>query len=74
MGAPCSKSAGNAEQPEIRLREKGIFNARKNARGDLIVEIGIQAPDIRDDKTRELLRELAKLDPRDPRAELWPKV
>lgn len=65
---------GTQNGQKFRLREKGIFNSRKNARGDQIVEIGIQAPDVRDDKTRDLLRELAKLDPRDPRAELWPKV
>jgi len=28
----------------------------------------------RDEKTKELLRELAKLNPEDPRAELWGKV
>jgi molecular chaperone DnaJ len=65
---------GTQNGQKFRLREKGVFSARKNVRGDQIVEISIQAPDIRDDKTRELLRELAKLDPRDPRAELWPKV
>lgn len=65
---------GTQNGQKFRLREKGVLNTRKNTRGDQIVEISIQAPDIRDDKTRELLRELAKLDPRDPRAELWPKV
>ena len=28
----------------------------------------------RDEHTKELLRELAKLNPEDPRAELWSKV
>ncbi|HEY3442452.1 MAG TPA: molecular chaperone DnaJ [Paludibaculum sp.] len=65
---------GTQNGQKFRLREKGVLNTRKNTRGDQIVEISIQAPDIRDDKTRELLRELAKLDPRDPRADLWPKV
>ena len=65
---------GTQNGQKFRLREKGVLNTRKNTRGDQIVEISIQAPDIRDDKTRELLRELAKLAPRDPRAELWPKV
>ncbi len=65
---------GTQNGQKFRLREKGILNSRKNQRGDQIVEISIQAPDIRDDKTRELLRELARLDPRDPRAAIWPKV
>jgi hypothetical protein len=32
------------------------------------------APDPRDERTRELLRELATLHPEDPRADLWSKV
>jgi len=28
----------------------------------------------RDEKTKELLRELAKVNPEDPRAELWKEV
>ena len=34
----------------------------------------ITVPMPRDEKTKELLRELAKLNPEDPRAELWKKV
>ena len=65
---------GTQNGQKFRLREKGIFNARRNSRGDQIVEIIIQAPDVRDERIRELLKELARLDGRDPRAELWPKV
>jgi hypothetical protein len=32
------------------------------------------APDPRDERTRELLRELARLDTEDPRAGIWAKV
>ena len=39
-----------------------------------IVEIVIQAPDVRDERIRELLRELARLDSNDPRADIWSKV
>lgn len=59
---------------KLRLREKGVFNQRKNTRGDLIVELFIEQPDTANERTRELLRELAKLDPADPRAEMWAKV
>lgn len=65
---------GTQNGQKFRLREKGIFNARKNTRGDQIVEIGIQSPDVRDERARELLRKLAEVDARDPRAELWSKV
>jgi molecular chaperone DnaJ len=65
---------GTQNGQKFRLREKGVLNSRKGLRGDQIVEIGIQSPDIRDERTRELLRELARVDVKDPRAELWDKV
>jgi molecular chaperone DnaJ len=40
-------------------------------RGDEIVEVRITVPMPRDERTKEILRELAKLNPEDPRAELW---
>jgi molecular chaperone DnaJ len=65
---------GSKNGQKLRLREKGVFNQRKNSRGDLIVELFIEQPDTANERTRELLRELAKLDPADPRAEMWAKV
>lgn len=65
---------GTQNGQKFRLREKGVFNARKGTRGDQIVEISIQSPDVRDERTRELLKQLAQVDGRDPRAELWAKV
>jgi molecular chaperone DnaJ len=57
---------------KLRLREKGVPSATKDgARGDEIVEVKITVPMPRDEKTKELLRELAKLNPEDPRAELF---
>lgn len=65
---------GTQNGQKFRLREKGVFNARKNTRGDQIVEIELQTPDVRDERVRELLKELSRHDARDPRAELWSKV
>ena len=65
---------GTKNGQKFRLREKGVFNARKNQRGDQIVEVSIQTPEIRDERTKELLRELADLHPEDPRAEIWAKI
>ncbi|MEJ5367977.1 MAG: molecular chaperone DnaJ [Bryobacteraceae bacterium] len=65
---------GTQNGQKFRLREKGVFNSRKNARGDQIVEIDVQTPDVRDERVRELLRELSMHDTRDVRAELWSKV
>jgi molecular chaperone DnaJ len=59
---------------KFRLREKGVLNSRTNQRGDQIVEVAIAAPDPRDERTRELLREMARLNPEDPRAGIWSKV
>jgi molecular chaperone DnaJ len=56
------------------MREKGVFNSRKNTRGDQIVEVAIQAPKVQDERTKELLRELAQLHTEDPRQPLWDKV
>ncbi len=65
---------GTQNGQKLRLREKGVFNSRKNSRGDQIVEIVIQAPDVRDERTRDLLKKLADVDHSDPRADLWSKV
>ena len=66
---------GTQSGQKLRLREKGVPSAtREGARGDEIVEITITVPMPRDERTKELLRELAKLNPEDPRAELWSKV
>ena len=58
----------------FRMREKGVFNARKNHHGDQIVEVLLVSPPIRDERTRELLREMSRLHPEDPRAEMWAKI
>ena len=47
---------------------------KDGVRGDEIVEIAVKVPMPRDERTKELLRELAKLNPEDPRAQLWAKV
>ena len=65
---------GTQNGQKFRLREKGVFSARRNTRGDQIVEIALQAPDVANERTRELLRELGAVDTKDPRAELWAKV
>ncbi len=65
---------GTHNGQKFRLREKGVFNARKSQRGDQIVEVSVQVPQVHDERTKEILRELAKLHPEDPRQEIWEKV
>ncbi len=60
---------------KLRLREKGVPSATKDGvRGDEIVEVQVVVPAPRDEKTKELLRDLAKLNPEDPRKDIWSKV
>ena len=57
------------------MREKGVPSAVKEGqRGDEIVEVKITVPMPKDEKTKELLREIAKLNPEDPREELWKQI
>ena len=66
---------GTQSGQKLRLREKGVPSATKDGvRGDEIVEVKITVPMPRDEKTKELLRELAKLNPEDPRADLFKNV
>ncbi len=65
---------GTQNGQKFRLRDKGVFNSRKNTRGDEIVEVVLQAPNIHDERTRELLRELAQVQTNDVRQDIWSKV
>jgi molecular chaperone DnaJ len=65
---------GTQSGQKFKMREKGIFNARKNTRGDEIVEVVLQCPDVHNERTRELLRELAQVQTQDVRSEIWSKV
>ena len=56
------------------MREKGVANSRKGTPGDQIVEVSLVVPKVRDERTKEILRELSQLHPEDPRAEIWEKV
>jgi len=66
---------GTQTGQKLRLREKGVPSAaREGVRGDQIVEVKIVVPKVQDERSKEILRELAKLNPEDPRAELLASV
>ena len=66
---------GTQSGQKLRLREKGVPSAvKEGVRGDEIVEVQLVVPALRDEKSKEILRELAKLNPEDPREELWQQV
>jgi molecular chaperone DnaJ len=62
---------GTASGQKLRLKGKGIINPRTRENGDLYVEIKIVPPSTTDLKVRELLKEIEKTSPYDPREELW---
>jgi len=66
---------GTQTGQKLRLREKGVPSAsREGARGDEIVEVKVVVPKVQDERSKEILRELAKLNPEDPRAALLNEV
>ncbi len=65
---------GTQNGQKLRMREKGVLNAKTGARGDQIVEVLLRAPDTRDEQVRDLLRQLGEADREDPRRDLWAKV
>jgi molecular chaperone DnaJ len=66
---------GTQSGQKLRLREKGVPSAvKEGARGDEIVEIKLVPPKVSDERSKEILRELAKLNPEDPREQLWKQI
>ena len=60
---------GTQTGQKLRLREKGVASATQEGhRGDQIVEVKVVVPKVQDERSKEILRELAKLNPEDPRA------
>lgn len=63
---------GTQTGQKLRMREKGApVAARDGQRGDQIVEIRITVPRVQDERSKEILRELQKLNPEDPRDEIF---
>jgi molecular chaperone DnaJ len=66
---------GTQTGQKLRLREKGVPSAvHEGKRGDQIVEVKIVVPKVQDERSKEILREFAKLNPDDPREELFAKA
>lgn len=63
---------GTNSGKKLRLREKGAPSVRHpGKRGDQIVEVQVVVPKPEDERVRNLLKELAKIDPEDPRHEIF---
>ncbi len=65
---------GTQSGQKLRMRERGVENAqRPEQRGDEIVTIEVVVPHLQDERSREIMRELAKLNNQDPRVGLFEK-
>jgi molecular chaperone DnaJ len=58
----------------LRLREKGIASARNGSRGDQYVEVQVVVPKRTDERVRNLMKELERIEPEDPRKDLFSKA
>jgi molecular chaperone DnaJ len=61
---------GTQSGQKLRLRGKGAPSLRGNVRGDQFVEVQVSVPRVVDERSKEILREFARLNPEDPRKEL----
>jgi DnaJ-class molecular chaperone len=61
---------GTQSGQQLRLRGKGAPSLRSDAHGDQFVEVQVMVPRVADERTKEILRELARLNPEDPRRDL----
>jgi molecular chaperone DnaJ len=66
---------GTQSGQKLRLRERGVENSQQpGTRGDQIVTVEVAVPHLQDERSREIMRELAKLNPDDPRKRLFDKL
>jgi molecular chaperone DnaJ len=64
---------GTQSGQRLRLRDKGVPSLRDSSgkvRGDEFVEVQVVVPRVADERSKEILRELARLNPEDPRKDL----
>ncbi|MBP1622900.1 MAG: dnaJ [Acidobacteria bacterium] len=59
---------GTQSGQKFRLRGKGAPSLRGELKGNQIVEVRVIVPRVADERSKEILRELARLNPENPRA------
>jgi len=66
---------GTQSGQKLRMRGRGVENAQHpDQRGDQIVTVEVVVPHLQDERSREIMRELARLNPQDPRTKLFEQV
>lgn len=60
---------------KLRMRERGVESAAAaGQRGDQIVTVDVVVPHLNDERSREIMREFARLNNQDPRVKLFDKL
>ena len=66
---------GTQSGQKLRLRERGVESASApGQRGDQIVTVEVVVPQLNDERSKEIMREFAKLNNQDPRVTLFDKL
>jgi molecular chaperone DnaJ len=66
---------GTQSGQKLRMRERGVESAQNpGQRGDQIVTVEVVVPHLQDERSREIMRELGKLNTQDPRTALFEKL
>jgi molecular chaperone DnaJ len=65
---------GTQSGQKLRMRERGVESSqRAEQRGDEIVTVEVVVPTLQDERSKEIMREFAKLNNQDPRVALFEK-
>jgi len=62
--------SGTQTGQKFRLRGRGAPSARGGGRGDQLVEVQVVLPTVNDERSKEILREFAQLNPQNPREKI----
>ena len=66
---------GTQSGQKLRMRERGVESSQHpGQRGDQIVTVTVVVPQLQDERSREIMRELARLNNQDPRVSLFDKI
>jgi molecular chaperone DnaJ len=62
---------GTQSGQRFRLRERGAMSTRDGRRGDLVIEVRLMLPKLLDERSKELLRELGRINGESVRDEMY---
>ena len=69
--APLRIPAGTQSGQRFRLRGRGAPHPRTGKRGDLVIEVRLVLPSLKDERSKELLREFGEINSADVRENLF---